>query len=264
MTEPIARLREIMARLRNPDGGCPWDLEQTFATIAPYTIEEAYEVADAVERGDLGDIRDELGDLLLQVVFQAQIAQEAGHFDFDDVASAICDKLVRRHPHIFGDETARSPEDVKAMWDAIKAQERAGKPDGILDSVPVNLPPLMRAHKMQKAMAKVGFDWTDPAQVVDKVAEELEEFCAAARDGEPSEMEAEFGDLLFTLVNFARHTGIDADAALRGSNARFASRVRHMDAAVRAEGGTLPGRDLDELERRWAAAKAAERTGSRS
>lgn len=254
---PIERLRAIMVRLRDPADGCAWDLAQTYATIAPYTIEEAYEVADAVERGDLADLCDELGDLLLQVVFHAQMAAEAGDFTFDDVCTSICDKLVRRHPHIFAGGAARTPDEIKAMWDVIKAQERAGKPSTILGDVPVNLPPLARAQKMQKRMAKVGFDWAGADEVVDKVSEELEEFAAATKAGDAGEMEAEFGDLLFTLVNLARHLDLDAEAALRGSNARFAARVRHMDAAVRTDGGTLADLDADALDARWESAKRA-------
>lgn len=259
--EPIDRLRAIMARLRDPDDGCPWDLAQTFATIAPYTVEEAYEVADAAERGDPGDLKEELGDLLLQVVFHAQMATEAGQFGFDDVASGICEKLIRRHPHIFGDGTADTPDAVKATWDAIKAEERRLKGDraaGVLDEVPASLPALIRAQKMQKAVARVGFDWPDTRQVLDKVAEELGEFHDAARAGDAAAMQAEFGDLLFSLVNFARHAGIDADAALRATNAKFAARVRHMEAAVGAEGGTLAAEGLDRLEARWQAAKRGE------
>lgn len=263
MTAPIDRLLAIMAQLRDPDGGCAWDLAQTYETIAPYTIEEAYEVADAIERGSIEDFKDELGDLLLQVVFHAQMAVERGDFAFDDVCNAISDKLVRRHPHIFSDGPARTPEEIKAMWDEIKAEERAGKPTGILDDVPVNLPPLARAQKLQKRMAKVGFDWEAPEQVVDKVAEELEEFAQAARAGDGREMEAEFGDLLFTLVNYARHLDIDADAALRGANARFAARVRHMDAAARADGRTLDAMDIETLEAGWQAAKMALANGAK-
>ncbi|WP_226581853.1 nucleoside triphosphate pyrophosphohydrolase [Acuticoccus sediminis] len=255
MTAPIDRLRTIMAQLRDPNGGCAWDLAQTYETIAPYTIEEAYEVADAIERGDIDDLKDELGDLLLQVVFYAQMAAERGDFAFDDVCDAISEKLIRRHPHIFSDGPAKTPEEIKAMWDIIKAEERAGKPNGILDDVPVNFPPLARAQKLQKRMAKIGFDWPDATGVVDKVAEELEEFASAVRSGEHDEIEAEFGDLLFTLVNYARHLDIDADSALRGANARFTARVRHMDAAVRAEGRTLGDLEAAALEERWTDAK---------
>ncbi|MCF3932586.1 nucleoside triphosphate pyrophosphohydrolase [Acuticoccus sp. M5D2P5] len=257
MTTPIDRLREIMAQLRNPDGGCAWDLAQTFETIAPYTIEEAYEVADAIERGNIADLKDELGDLLLQVVFHAQMAEEDGLFDFDDVATAINEKLVRRHPHVFSDGRARTPEEIKRVWDEIKAEERAGKPDGLIEDVPVNLSSLVRAEKLQSRMAKVGFDWPNQTGVLDKITEEVGEFAAATEAGDKAGAEAEFGDLLFTLVNFARHAGIDADAALRATNAKFAKRVRHMEAAAREEGATLGGQSLEEWDRRWERAKAA-------
>jgi len=253
---PVARLRSIMARLRDPERGCAWDIEQTFTTIAPYTIEEAYEVADAIERGQLDeDLKDELGDLLLQVVFHAQMAEEEGRFTFEDVATAICDKLVRRHPHVFGDGSARTPEEVKAAWEVIKADERAGKThqSGLIGDVPVGLPPLARAQKLQKRMAKVGFDWPDTEGVLDKVREELDELAAAGDD--PARREAEFGDLLFTLVNWARHAGVDAHAALRGANARFAARVRAMEDSLEAEGRAPEGLDPTAWERLWGAAK---------
>jgi len=253
---PIARLRSIMARLRDPQTGCAWDLAQTFETIAPYTVEEAYEVADAIERGAIDDdLMDELGDLLLQVVFHARMAEEEGRFDFDDVATAICEKLVRRHPHIFGDGAARTPEEIKAMWDIIKAGEKAGRPAGLLDDVPVALPPLARAQKLQKRMAKVGFDWPSADFVLDKVREEIEEIAA---EDDTARREEEFGDLLFTLVNWARHAGIDADAALRGTNARFAARVRRMEALASEEGRSPGELDLAAWDALWARAKAAE------
>jgi tetrapyrrole methylase family protein/MazG family protein/ATP diphosphatase len=258
---PIMRLRRIMAQLRDPQTGCAWDQEQTFDTIAPYTIEEAYEVADAIERGNLGEeLRDELGDLLLQVVFHAQMAEETGRFTFDDVADAIADKLVRRHPHVFGDGTARTPDEIKAVWDAIKAEERAGRPEGLLDDVPVHYPPLARAQKLQKRMAKVGFDWDEAADVLAKVREELSELEEARAAHDRARAEAEFGDLLFALVNYARHAGIDAHEALRGTNARFAARVRHMEAALKARGRQPDhGLDLAEWDALWDEAKAAER-----
>jgi MazG family protein len=257
---PIMRLRRIMARLRDPQTGCAWDLEQTFGTIAPYTVEEAYEVADAIERGQLGEeLRDELGDLLLQVVFHAQMADEAGRFTFDDVATAIADKLVRRHPHVFADGAARTPDEIKAMWDAIKAEERAGKPAGLIDDVPVHYPPLARAQKLQKRMAKVGFDWPDAEGVRAKVHEELAELEEASSAGDSARAQAEFGDLLFSLVNHARHAGIDAHEALRAANARFAARVRSMEAALAREGRSADGLELAEWDALWEAAKRAER-----
>lgn len=259
MTAPIDRLRAIMARLRNPDGGCAWDLAQDFSTIAPYTIEEAYEVADAVERGDMNDLKEELGDLLLQVVFHAQMAEEDGRFTFDDVAAAICDKLVRRHPHIFSDGPARTPEEIKAIWDEIKAEERARKSKhGLIDDVPVALPSLVRAEKLQRRMAKVGLDWPDITGVADKIEEEVAEFAAATRAGDQAAMAAEFGDLLFSLVNAARHAGIDADAALRDTNARFARRVRGIEAALQAEGTPVEALDASGWDARWEAIKRTE------
>ena len=262
MSEPIERLRQIMARLRDPEAGCAWDLEQDFATIAPYTLEEAYEVADAVERGDMADLCDELGDLLLQIVFFSQMAEEAGLFGFDDVATAICDKLVRRHPHVFGNGRAKTPEEIKRVWDEIKAQERAGKPSGLIEDVPVALPSLVRAQKLQRRVAKAGLDWPDARGVAEKVAEELAEFTEAADRDEEAAMQDEFGDLLFTLVNMARHSGIDADAALRASNAKFAERVRRIEAQASAEGVRPASFDAAEWDRRWRAAKASEAAAS--
>ncbi|MEM9224005.1 MAG: nucleoside triphosphate pyrophosphohydrolase [Pseudomonadota bacterium] len=259
MTAPIERLRAIMARLRDRENGCAWDLAQDFTSIAPYTLEEAYEVADAIERGDFDDLKDELGDLLLQVVFHAQMAEEDGRFDFDDVATAICEKLVRRHPHIFSDGPARTPEEIKKVWDEIKAEEKASKPQGLIEDVPVGVPSLVRAQKMQKRLAKVGFDWPITTAVAEKVAEEVAEFQAAAAKNDQAEMAAEFGDLLFTLVNLARHVGIDADGALRATNAKFAARVRHMESAARADGVSVKNFDAVEWDRRWEAAKRAER-----
>jgi len=254
---PVMRLRRIMARLRDPERGCAWDIEQSFETIAPYTVEEAYEVADAIERGAIDeDLKDELVDLLLQVVFHAQMAEEEGRFTFDDVATAIADKLVRRHPHVFGDGAARTPEEIKAMWDAIKAQERAGKPSGLIDDVPVGLPPLARAQKLQKRMARVGFDWPDADGVLAKVREELAEL---SETESPARREEEFGDLLFSLVNWARHAGVDAHAALRGANARFAARVRMMEASLASQGRDGERLDLAEWDHLWEAAKRAER-----
>ena len=258
---PVERLRAIMARLRDPARGCAWDVAQTFETIAPYTVEEAYEVADAIERGALdADLKDELGDLLLQVVFHAQMAEEDGRFTFDDVATAITEKLVRRHPHVFADGSARTPDEIKAAWERIKAEERAGKPSaepqGLIDDVPVGLPPLARAQKLQKRMAKVGFDWPAANGALDKVREEIDEIIAAR--GDPERQQAEFGDLVFSLVNWARHTGIDAHAAVRGANARFARRVRAMEAALAAEGRSADHLDLAEWDRLWVAAKRAE------
>ncbi len=228
----IARLLAVMARLRNRDNGCPWDLAQDFASIAPYTIEEAYEVADAIARGDMADLKGELGDLLFQVVFHARMAEEAGQFGFSDVVAAICEKLERRHPHIFGDVIAADARTVKANWEAIKAAERAaaGSPDrpaSALDGVASALPALMRAEKLQSRAARVGFDWDDVADVRAKVVEELAELDAATS---PDHRAEEAGDLLFAVVNLLRHHGIDAEDALRAGNAKFERRFRAMEA----------------------------------
>jgi ATP diphosphatase len=240
----MERLLAIMARLRGPDG-CDWDRAQSWSTIAPYTIEEAYEVADAIERGDLGDLKDELGDLLLQVVFHSRIAEEAGAFAFDDVAAAISDKMERRHPHIFGDAAA-SPG-----WEAIKAQERVHQAqDGALAGVAAGLPALLRAEKLQKRAARVGFDWPDAAGPRAKIDEELEEIATAS----PETIEEEVGDLLFATVNFARHLGIDPEAALRRANGKFERRFRAMEDAA---AGAFPTLSLAEQERLWNEAKQA-------
>ena len=247
---PLSRLRAIMVRLRDPAAGCEWDVAQTFATIAPYTIEEAYEVADACERGDLADLKDELGDLLLQVVFHARIAEESGAFNLDDVAAAIADKMERRHPHIFGD----AADGGHHLWERIKADERAAKADpGALAGVALGLPALMRAEKLQKRAARTGFDWPDAEGPRAKIDEELQEVATASSDA----IAEEIGDLLFATVNWARHLGVDAEAALRGANAKFERRFRAMEAAA---GETFPDLPLDDKEALWAAAKQAERS----
>lgn len=244
----IARLLAIMARLRDPDAGCPWDLAQDFASIAPYTIEEAYEVADAIERADMADLKGELGDLLLQVVFHARMAEEAGDFAFADVVASIADKMERRHPHIFGAGTATTAGEVKANWEAIKAAERAAAganaDTSALAGVATALPALLRAEKLQGRAARVGFDWTDVAEVRAKVQEELSEFDTAT-DAEHRMEEA--GDLLFALVNLLRHHGIDAEAALRAGNSKFERRFRAMEAAA-PDFASLP---LAEQETLW-------------
>ncbi|WP_231022440.1 nucleoside triphosphate pyrophosphohydrolase [Sphingomonas sp. IC-11] len=246
---PIIRLRAIMARLRDPDTGCEWDREQTFETIAPYTIEEAYEVADACSRGDLGDLKDELGDLLLQVIFHSQIAEELGKFTFDDVANAISEKMERRHPHIFGN----AEEGGHHLWEIIKAQERAKKSDaGALSGVALGLPALLRAEKLQKRAARVGFDWPDAAGPRAKIDEELEEVSTAS-DATRAE---EVGDLLFAVVNWARHLGVDAEAALRSANGKFERRFVAMEKAA---GGSIAGLNLSDQEELWLAAKQQER-----
>ena len=243
----LDRLLAIMRRLRGPDG-CEWDRAQTFASIAPYTIEEAYEVADACARGDLADLRDELGDLLLQVVFHARIAEEAGAFDFDDVAQAIADKMERRHPHIFGEARTGGHH----LWEQIKAEERAARPDAsALAGVALGLPALLRAEKLQKRAARVGFDWPDPAGPRAKIDEEL----AEAESATDQELEGEIGDLIFAVVNWARHRGVDPEAALRGANAKFERRFRAMEAAA---GAAFAGLSLDDKEALWTEAKRGE------
>ncbi|GAA0730092.1 nucleoside triphosphate pyrophosphohydrolase [Sphingomonas japonica] len=245
----IDRLVSIMARLRDPEHGCEWDREQTFAMIAPYTIEEAYEVADAIARGDLSDLKDELGDLLLQVVFHSRIAEEAGAFALSDVVAAICDKMERRHPHIFA-SSAAAPSSFD--WEQIKADEREAKAvTGALDGVAIGLPALLRAEKLQKRAARVGFDWPDAAGPRAKIDEELAEVEAA----DPSEVEGEIGDLLFAVTNWARHLGVDAEAALRSANTKFERRFRGMEARAGAEFGSL---SLDDKEALWDAVKRAE------
>ncbi|MFL0415809.1 nucleoside triphosphate pyrophosphohydrolase [Sphingomonas sp. 179-A 2A2 NHS] len=246
---PILRLRAVMARLRDPDAGCEWDCAQTFETIAPYTIEEAYEVADACARGDLEELKDELGDLLLQVVLDSQMAEEAGAFDFDEVATAIADKMERRHPHIFGD----AAEGGHHLWEVVKAQERAAKEDAsALAGVALGLPALMRAEKLQKRAARVGFDWPDVEGPRQKIDEELAEVAEAA----PEDQAEEVGDLLFAVVNWARHLGVDPEAALRTANGKFERRFRSMEAKA---GGTLDGLNLDQQEQLWEAVKGDER-----
>jgi ATP diphosphatase len=246
----IRRLIDIMATLRDPVGGCPRDVQQTFASIAPFTIEEAYEVADAIERGSTEDLREELGDLLLQVVFHARMAEEAGLFDFGGVVEAITAKLVRRHPHVFGDAGALSPDDVKALWGRIKADEKAAKRA---------LPALSRALKLQEKAGKVGFDWNDVGAVLEKIREEIIEVEAEIAQGSPQALLSEVGDLLFATVNLARHLKIEPEAALRSANAKFERRFAHIENRL-AEGGRTPdGASLDEMERLWAEAKAGER-----
>jgi ATP diphosphatase len=265
----VDALLAIMAKLRDPDGGCPWDLEQTFASIAPYTIEEAYEVADAIDRGDMADLKDELGDLLLQVVFHARMAQEAGAFDFSDVAAAICDKMVRRHPHVFAGAQADDSGDVLRNWDAIKRAERAAKGEAdasALAGVARGLPEWQRAVKLQHKAAKVGFDWPGPAPVLDKLREELDEVrvefdavAAAPDDVEARDrLEDEIGDVLFVCANLARHAKVDVGGALRRANRKFERRFRAMEALAAAEGG-LAGKPLDAQDRYWNLAKAAEK-----
>lgn len=259
---PIERLKEIMVRLRDPDGGCPWDVEQTFQTIAPYTIEEAYEVADAIERGDMGELRTELGDLLFQVVFHARMAEEQGLFGFDDVAEAMADKLVRRHPHVFGEEAAQADGPAqKLRWEDIKAAERAAKAQhGVLDDVPVGLPALHRAAKLTKRAARVGFDWPSTDEVLDKLDEEVAELRAEIAAGDLDKAREEMGDLLFVVANLARKLGVEPEDALRGANAKFVRRFGFIEAELARDGRTPDQSDLAEMDGLWDAAKAAERS----
>ncbi len=259
---PIDHLLGIMATLRDPDDGCPWDIEQTFVTIAPYTIEEAYEVADAIERGDFDELKSELGDLLFQVVFHARMAEEAGLFAFDDVAAAMSDKLIRRHPHVFADETAK-PDAVaqKLRWEDIKAAERAAKSQhGVLDDVPVGLPALARAAKLTRRAARVGFDWPSTDQVFDKLDEEVAELRAEIASGDLDKAREEMGDLLFVVANLARKLGVEPEDALRGTNTKFVRRFGFIEAELAKDGRTPDQSDLAEMDGLWDAAKAAETT----
>ena len=262
----IERLLWVMARLRDPHGGCPWDLEQDFASIAPYTIEEAYEVADAIARGDLEHLKDELGDLLLQVAYHAQMAKEAGLFDFEEVAKSIADKMVRRHPHVFGTAQVASARAQSHAWEAVKAAERASKAGaaggghGVLDNVPLALPALVRAAKLQRRAAQVGFDWPQATEVLDKLDEEISELRAEIEQGASAErLSDEIGDLLFAAVNLARHLDVDGETALRQANAKFERRFRAIEEALRSRGRRLEDASLDEMEALWQEAKTRER-----
>ncbi|MEO9780316.1 MAG: nucleoside triphosphate pyrophosphohydrolase [Sedimentitalea sp.] len=258
----IERLLEIMRRLRDPETGCPWDIEQDFASIAPYTIEEAYEVADAIDRSAWGEMEGELGDLLLQTVYHTQMGEEAGHFDFQSVVRAISDKMVARHPHVFGDESRdKSAEQQTADWEAIKAEERAGQAQqGTLDGVAVGLPALLRAHKLQKRAARVGFDWPDASHVLDKITEEAAELTEARDQMDADQVEEEFGDLLFVMANLARHLGIEPEAALRRANAKFIRRFQGVEAKLAARGKSPQDSDLAEMDALWDAVKQVERS----
>jgi tetrapyrrole methylase family protein/MazG family protein/ATP diphosphatase len=258
---PIDRLLAIMARLRDPDGGCPWDQEQTFATIAPYTIEEAYEVADAIERDDMADLKDELGDLLLQVVFHARMAEEAGLFGFDDVARAINDKMIRRHPHVFGQDSYGSLAEQKAGWETLKAQERGakGRAQSLLDDVPAGLPALTRAVKLSKRAARVGFVWPSVKEVVEKLDEEVDELKAELAAGDVEKARQEMGDVLFVVANLARTLDVDPEDSLRWANAKFTRRFRYIEEKLAERGRTPEQSDLAEMDALWDEAKAAER-----
>lgn len=264
----IFRLLDIMARLRDPETGCPWDVKQTFSTIVPYTIEEAYEVADAIEKGDIEGLKDELGDLLLQVVFHARMAEEAGAFAFDDVVRAIADKLVRRHPHVFGDLIA-DEEGLRRNWEAQKEQERVSRASkrghsiSVLDDVPKALPALTRAEKLQKRAARVGFDWPQATQVLDKIEEEIAELRTEIDgNGAPERLVDETGDLLFALVNLARHLKVDPETALRQANSKFTRRFSLIENALAAEGRAPSQANLGEMDELWEAAKKEEVKGS--
>ena len=266
----ISRLLEIMAALRTPGTGCPWDLEQDFATIAPYTIEEAYEVVDAIARGDLDDLKDELGDLLLQVVFHARMAEEQHAFSFGDVVEAISRKMIRRHPHVFADSDGRlTPGHVKEAWDRIKAEEKAERAarrpaeehvehTSLLSGVKAGQPALIRAMELQRKASTVGFDWNDPRAVLHKIREEADEIEAALDSGDAEELAAETGDLLFALVNLARHVGADPEAALRGTNAKFERRFAYIERALASQGRSLNGASLAEMDALWNEAKTKE------
>ncbi len=271
----IEGLLEIMARLRDRDGGCPWDIEQTFASIAPYTIEEAYEVAEAIEQGDLEALKDELGDLLLQVVFHSRMAEEQKSFNFDDVVAAISHKMVRRHPHVFGDEQERDAATQTASWETQKAEERRAKAKGApvsaLEGVTVGLPGLTRALKLQKRAARVGFDWPDARQVLDKISEEIDELREVmdsvaesagpdAKTARQARLADEFGDTLFALTNLARHLKIDPEAALRGTNTKFERRFRWVEQRLAEEGVAAADAPLEVMERHWQQAKQTERS----
>ncbi|MEL7491287.1 MAG: nucleoside triphosphate pyrophosphohydrolase [Pseudomonadota bacterium] len=256
----LARLLDIMAKLRNPDGGCPWDLEQDFSTIAPYTVEEAYEVADTIARGDMAGLRDELGDLMFQSVFHAQMASEENLFDFADVLKSISDKMERRHPHVFGDADERDAEGQTASWEKQKAEERAAKgAHGLLDDLPVGLPGLTRAVKLQKRAARVGFDWTDAKDVLAKIEEETHELADAIGAKDADAIEDEFGDLLFVIANLSRHLKVDPEAALRRTNAKFVRRFEHIEKSLKSNDRTLDEASLEEMEALWTEAKALER-----
>lgn len=268
----ISRLIEIMAALRDPETGCPWDIEQNFESIKPYTVEEAYEVADAIERKDMDDLCDELGDLLLQVVFHSRMAEEAGEFSFGDVVEAITRKMIRRHPHVFARSDADTPDAVKKQWDEIKQAEKRERMErralrgitedfkaGFLGSVQRSFPALTEALKLQERAAKVGFDWSAPEPILDKIEEEVDELRVALREGDKSKVSDELGDLIFAVVNIGRHVKADPEQALRGTNTKFRRRFNHIETVLDAEGESLEAASLERMEEIWQAAKAIER-----
>ncbi|MDR9782405.1 nucleoside triphosphate pyrophosphohydrolase [Rhizobium redzepovicii] len=271
-SKDISRLIEIMAALRHPETGCPWDIKQNFETIKPYTIEEAYEVSDAIERGDMDDLCDELGDLLLQVVFHARMAEEAGEFSFGDVVNAITTKMIRRHPHVFARSAADTPDAVKIQWDEIKQAEKRDRAErgarrgitedfkgGFLGSVQRSFPALTEALKLQERAAKVGFDWSAPEPILDKIEEEIDELRVALRDGDRAKVSDELGDLIFAVVNIGRHVKADPEQSLRGTNMKFRRRFNHIENVLDAAGETLEAASLERMEEIWQAAKAIER-----
>lgn len=272
-SKDISRLIEIMEALRQPETGCPWDIVQTFETIKPYTIEEAYEVADAIERKDTDDLCDELGDLLLQVVFHARIAEEMGEFAFGDVVHAVTSKMIRRHPHVFAVSSADTPETVKLQWDQIKAEEKRERAErrarrgitedfkaGFLGGVQRSQPALTEALKLQEQAARVGFDWSDPAPILDKIEEEIAELREALAEGRPEKVSDELGDLIFALVNIGRHVKADPENALRGTNTKFRRRFNHIETSLSDNGETLQAASLERMEDLWQAAKRIERS----
>ncbi|TBC78168.1 nucleoside triphosphate pyrophosphohydrolase [Rhizobium ruizarguesonis] len=271
-SKDISRLIEIMAALRHPETGCPWDIVQSFETIKPYTIEEAYEVSDAIERGDMDDLCDELGDLLLQVVFHARMAEEAGEFSFGDVVNAITAKMIRRHPHVFARSAADTPDAVKRQWDEIKQAEKRERTErrsrrgitedfnsGFLGSVQRSFPALTEALKLQERAAKVGFDWSAPEPILDKIEEEIGELRVALREGDQAKVSDELGDLIFAVVNIGRHVKADPEQAVRGTNTKFRRRFSHIEQFLEEEGETLEDATLERMEEIWQAAKAIER-----
>lgn len=263
---PIEELLRIMARLRDPDCGCPWDIEQDFKSVAPYTLEEAYEVADAIERQDMDGLKEELGDLLLQVVFHSQMAAEQRLFTFDDVVQAINHKLVSRHPHVFGDETAKNADDVLQIWNAAKEREKQNSdkkksalPSSVLDDIPVNFPSLMRAQKISRRAAKLGFEWQRTEDVIDKIIEELNEFRAEIYSGNQDRQAEELGDVFFTIVNLGRRLDIDCDGAMRACNEKFYRRFSGMERDIKADGKAMKDLTPDEWEDYWQRQKKSEK-----
>lgn len=267
----IEGLIAIMAALRTPETGCAWDLEQDFSSISPYTIEEAFEVADAIRRQDMPDLCDELGDLLLQVVFHARMAEELGHFNFADVCQAITTKMIRRHPHVFGNTLDLTPEQIKGLWQQIKQQEKDEKnarlaekglkprKSGLLDIIPAHLPALMQAIKLQKQASEVGFDWPDAHQVIEKVEEEVSELKVALKANDVASVQEEIGDLLFVISNLSRKLNVDPEEALQGCNGKFRRRFAFIETGLNEQGRTLKDADLDEMERLWVEAKIEEK-----